>query len=717
MRFRLVPLEERIVLDAAMAAHILNSYHLEAIKPLPNVSMDSIPMEQSSNHTATDITKSLLGLDYASSLHSQPINVLVISSQVTDPQVLEAATKEPAYIVFYDATKTTLAQLTSEISQVLHGQQADSIAFVNNGEPGSFALTSSIQVTQQTLNTNLELQSFWSNIGGMIKNGGQVDLLSCYVGSDAQGQLLANNIDTLLDSNGKNISLADASHKVSNTDEGGSWDLNVVDGKNAGLSFDASKVYFNTTALQSWTGALDPSPLLIKTIQTSGGTSVPANFLTMGSNIFFKASPNNVDENLYMTNGTAGNLTQITGPGVSGSAANITTVTYIYTDGTTLYFFANDESNASNYDLYTYTQASGVVERSTTPDTAGYQNLAGEYGLATSGYLYYSAPTGLTSGIEGPVAPDFELYVYKLSNNSNTNLSGSNPNTLDGFGPLAIMQNLLGNIYLIGTTTNTEEMYSTVNGGALTGYSATTNASIYTAVYAAGIDPVYFSTTSFVPFYLNTGTQAVHQISTEGLYQGGNLNGFVAEDLSNGYFYWTGSDRNIYGFNGNTLATTKLTNNSNSNAAPDNLFATGGKVYFSSAPLNGSSTQIDVFEVTANTAGQTPTAINSNAGYTSISPFGVSSTGVLVYTATTSSGTELYENGTAVAAAAPISITTYGGPEAGFAALSGSVGRIRLCQSSGSYDQPFSIDTTEVAPTVEGYTYNSFTNSRSRCYG
>ena len=75
---------------------------------------------------------------------SSGIHVLVISSAIQDPTVLEAAAKDPGHVVFYDPATTSLGQLSQDIASVLHGQQADSIAFVNEGKPGQFSLTQDV---------------------------------------------------------------------------------------------------------------------------------------------------------------------------------------------------------------------------------------------------------------------------------------------------------------------------------------------------------------------------------------------------------------------------------------------------------------------------------------------------------------------------------------------------------------------------------------------
>jgi VCBS repeat-containing protein len=249
MRFRIIPLEERIVLDAAGTSEIIDSYAFEhhALADKAGVTPDMTALAVDSHHL----------MDHAGSADSAN-RVLVISSQVKDSQLLTKASLDNVKVVYYNPDTTSLKDLSAKISSVLDGKRADSIAFVNYGSDGQFALTQGQIVSMDTLNSSQDLQTFWQDVSHMIKQGGKVDLLACNVVASADGMNLVSKLDNLLNDANQKVSVDASSNPTGNPSSGGDWLLETG-------QVDAAKTYFNTIELASWSGLLDNLAPVAKT--------------------------------------------------------------------------------------------------------------------------------------------------------------------------------------------------------------------------------------------------------------------------------------------------------------------------------------------------------------------------------------------------------------------------------------------------------------------
>ena len=291
MRFRLIPLEERIVLDAALAVHFVETQaiqHLIEHGGVVTESHDSITQHtHDKNLNPGENIKDPINL-------STPTQVLVISDTIKDPLQLADAVNKNTLVVMYDPSSTSLSQLSQIIANKLDGRLADSIAFASEGSAGQFSLTQGLYISINSLDSNADLHNFWTNIGNLLKTNGRVDLLACDVASDSQGVQLVNELDQNLDATGKSIEVAAATGLVGNPADGGSWTLEIG-------NVDAARVYFNSTSLAHWDNVLArPSPtinanpttglqenvgqsqmVLLGTFTDSSGDTNPADFSGM----------------------------------------------------------------------------------------------------------------------------------------------------------------------------------------------------------------------------------------------------------------------------------------------------------------------------------------------------------------------------------------------------------------------------------------------------
>ena len=243
--FKIMRLENRLLFDAAAAPVALDAaiaHHAAdaSAAPTQNHAVD--------HHDASALQAALPQsiLD----LHVQPqsVNLLVVSSSVPDSQSIVDAAKGDVKTLYYDPAHTTLAQLQAKIADVLHGQQADSIAFVTEGTKGQIELTDGLIVNTQALQQNSGLHAFWQNVGSMIKSGGELNLLGCNIAQGTQGMTFLQALSqTIQHSDGQAISVNASIDSTGSLQEGGNWILE----EGSSTPVDAASLYFDQ-AITNW---------------------------------------------------------------------------------------------------------------------------------------------------------------------------------------------------------------------------------------------------------------------------------------------------------------------------------------------------------------------------------------------------------------------------------------------------------------------------------
>ncbi len=250
MRFKIIPLEERIVLDAGglaalIASHAIASYGIDTHDTTANVSEKTGLL----NDTTSKDSASQSPIDPGDTSTQSGERVLVVSSAVQDSLVLAEAALSNVKVVYYDPNTTSLSDLSAKIAAVLHGQKAESIAFANHGTEGEFDLTQDIVVSLNTLQSSPALEAFWENVGQMIQSGGHVDLLACSVAGSTAGLQLVTQLDNLIDAHNPQATVDASTDLTGNASSGGNWNLEVG-------NVDAAHTYFNTTELAQFSGVL-----------------------------------------------------------------------------------------------------------------------------------------------------------------------------------------------------------------------------------------------------------------------------------------------------------------------------------------------------------------------------------------------------------------------------------------------------------------------------
>lgn len=224
MRFRIIPLEERIVLDASGVQELL--------------SLDDY-FEDFDDYVA-DGEQSFL---HSWETDEKDIHVLVISSEIPHPEKLIKSAKPNIEIVYYDAKTTSLKALSGEIRDILEGNKANSIAFANHGEGGKFFLTPEQEVSLHNIN-DAKIQAFWKDIASHVNKDGNINLLSCSLASNAEGLDLLQNLEDLT-----GVNFSASTNQTGSPYFSADWILET-DGINASL------LYFQADLIPSWKASL-----------------------------------------------------------------------------------------------------------------------------------------------------------------------------------------------------------------------------------------------------------------------------------------------------------------------------------------------------------------------------------------------------------------------------------------------------------------------------
>jgi len=151
---------------------------------------------------------------------SQPVRVIAISSEVQGARQLASDVAPGVIAIVYNEGETP-AQLLAQITQALHGQQAQSIAIASHeNSTGSFDLTDGIAVSAGTVLANAQMNGFWAGVGALLTPTGTIDILACDQAGTVQGEM---TIAAIAQVSGHAV---DASTNLTgNAKSGGDWVL------------------------------------------------------------------------------------------------------------------------------------------------------------------------------------------------------------------------------------------------------------------------------------------------------------------------------------------------------------------------------------------------------------------------------------------------------------------------------------------------------------
>jgi len=396
MRFSLVPFEERILLDAAGAANVVNTYEAEH-------ATDQAQQQAQQQQDHADNPGVVSGNNDA-----VDGRVLVVSSQVKDSALLSDAAKDGVTVITYDFN-TSLADLSKEIADKLGGKEATSIGFAMMGADGQFAITADTMMfaMENASEFSLEVQDFWSSVGSMVKTGGSIDILSCDVGINVSGLQLLNQIDVLVQSANPDhdVTINISTDKTGASSLGGNWtlELSSMDGKMQAASIDAVDRYFDSSKISDWEGLLD-APYRVADINPGSASSNPTQITDFGSYVVYSATTADKGTEVWFTNRDTNQTFMLSdiAPNAASSTPHDFTVV-----GNNLYFVTGDSSKSQN--LYSVDGTTLALTHISNPES-GYT----QYGdiSAINGKLYYILTDSSTKYTGTTDKSVYELWSY-----------------------------------------------------------------------------------------------------------------------------------------------------------------------------------------------------------------------------------------------------------------------------------------------------------------
>jgi len=236
MRFlRFEPLEERIVLDGALAQAVTEIPHATPTAP-----------------------------------HGVDTHLVVISESIAHPEIIQRAAAQDTIIVTYDPTKETLNSLSQKINNALQGTKVKDVTFVTEGSTALFDLVASEKVSHDALQ-DIGMINFWKDLASNILPEGSVNIAGCSVASDISGQTLINDLDSILNSVGHNIDVNASIDLTGSSILGGDWILEYSTNPHQS-SLDLSRSLFDSNILNTWNSTLvnDVSGVLWRDLNGNG---------------------------------------------------------------------------------------------------------------------------------------------------------------------------------------------------------------------------------------------------------------------------------------------------------------------------------------------------------------------------------------------------------------------------------------------------------------
>ncbi len=204
----LEPLEERIVLDAAVAATAVDTNQAAASdnadssasggddsgsSTQPDMYDSSSIATAQESESSADATTTTDDQSESSTDTSKGVDlkVVAISSSLENAQSIAAAVDTDAKVIIYDATSDTLQSLTQALAELMEaeGEKIDQLAIVSHGDAGVLSLGGVDLWTAATIQENGDQ---WSVLAGLLDEDARIDLYGCSVGAGEDGEALVN---------------------------------------------------------------------------------------------------------------------------------------------------------------------------------------------------------------------------------------------------------------------------------------------------------------------------------------------------------------------------------------------------------------------------------------------------------------------------------------------------------------------------------------------
>jgi|GEM_PF-2879622 len=230
--FLLEQLEERIVLDAAVAASTQDTAdhkdqttqgaeQAAAATPAASAEAAAAPTQAAADAAASGSQSDPLG-----TIYSQDLSVVLISNAIADVEAVSNAVAADAQVVVYDAQQDTLASIEQKLGDLVasSGQAIDHLAILSHGESGVLKLGPTTVFTAASVEANPTL---WTALGTLLAQDARIDLYGCSIGEGAQGIAL---VQAIADTTAATVW---ASSDMTGNISGADWDLEVKSGESS----------------------------------------------------------------------------------------------------------------------------------------------------------------------------------------------------------------------------------------------------------------------------------------------------------------------------------------------------------------------------------------------------------------------------------------------------------------------------------------------------
>ncbi|MCH1429278.1 MAG: DUF4347 domain-containing protein, partial [Chlamydiales bacterium] len=261
MRFRITPLEERIVYDAsgliADGTDVLNSYDLENQAIEDHLDLEQLEKEKlqkellADNNRQAEKDKSEDELLIERSLQQDELNVIVIPESIADSEILEEVAKENTMFIYFDDSQIDLKELAEHIKHSVEarGGVVSNLALLTHGDDAQFRLTDDKIVTLETLKSDPTIQEFFISISELVDEDGRIDLLACNLAASEEGRELLAELELLT-----NVNFAASTDLTGAASLGGDWILETD-------NIQVDDVYFSSSedrSVEDWEQVLEP---------------------------------------------------------------------------------------------------------------------------------------------------------------------------------------------------------------------------------------------------------------------------------------------------------------------------------------------------------------------------------------------------------------------------------------------------------------------------
>lgn len=237
MPLRIMPLEERIVLDAAVVDDATGSFDAEQAAGFADDAAMHEAWEEARREAREEARRE--AEESHAPLQEEPVEqpevlqdpgavsadgslrVLLINSRVEDNAVLAEAATDDVLAIRYNGRRIDSLSLLAFVEDALGGRKAASVGLVTHdrGE-GRFSVAEDGCASIGGILHSDAQRAFWSGVGDLIAADGRIDLFSCDLAAYEEGTRIMDEIEILA-----GCSVAASDDATGNPSVGGDWFL------------------------------------------------------------------------------------------------------------------------------------------------------------------------------------------------------------------------------------------------------------------------------------------------------------------------------------------------------------------------------------------------------------------------------------------------------------------------------------------------------------